>query len=592
MTDIPAAHGANRFSLAILLLFVSAGSAQVGSAPSLPGAYFPLLAAGSDEVAQTLASDAEPTLAKLDARPGYRHFGYAILPPAVLYAKPHPRNRRYKNPRMLALAIRIGDLLASETEKGLYQERQDSDWDTYTWLEAYRLLQSDLGQERRARWRSCLEKNIAPFSADAEDRLDFPWYQSPFIGTSPNHYSQWAELLYLGGRVFGRKDWERIGMRILHRFVTTEQSPDGWWGEHSSAGPATGYNLLTLSAVGVYWEHSRDPAALQAIRRATTFHKHFTYPDGTPVELINDRNRRWAVSPWSHFAFSNFPDGRGHAEFLTRVIGAHKLSVDELGRLAQNALYYHEGPAEPAPQLAPTYFSRLHAPASIRKTGPWVVSLSGIIDTPAPTSQFYLDRQSSVSVFHNRLGLIVSGANSKRQPELATFVEKIEGHVYHLPLSSRLQTSPHGDRLSVSFNSFFNDLYIDPPSPDAVGLRFVISGRGRAPAEARLTLQLQLKAGEVLETASGEAFRLGPEKLELEAARLGAFIRHRGWQLSVPPSARLVWPIYPFNPYANAPERDIANAIGALSLPLQLRAAPGRYIRSREREIKFVLTAR
>ena len=221
-----------------------------------------------------------------------------------------------------------------------------------------------------------------------------------------------------------------------------------------------------------------------------------------------------------------------------------------------------------------------------------MVSLSGIIDTPAPTSQFYLDRQSRVSVFHNQLGLIISGANSKRQPELATFVEKIEGQVHHLPLSSRLQTSSQGDRLSVSFNSFFSDLYVDPPSPEAVGLRFVISGRGRPPAEARLTLQLQLKAGEVLETASGEAIRLGPERLELEESRLGAFIRHRGWQLSVPPSARLVWPVYPFNPYANAPERDIANAIGALSLPLQLHAVPGRYIRSREQEIKFVLTAR
>ena len=48
----------------------------------------------------------------------WAHFGYAILPPAVLYAKQHPANRRYHDPHMLALALRIGDLLATADEKG------------------------------------------------------------------------------------------------------------------------------------------------------------------------------------------------------------------------------------------------------------------------------------------------------------------------------------------------------------------------------------------------------------------------------------------------------------------------------------------
>lgn len=574
------------FALHLVIL-----AAQGIDPQSLPGAYFPLLAGGSDQVAQVLDAEVDPTLAKLETRPGYRHFGYAILAPSVLYSKSHARNSHYQDPRMLALAIRIGDLLAQESEKGTYSGRLDSDWDTYTWLEAYRLLQNHLGPERRERWRRELEKNIAPFSGPAEERMDFPWYQSPYIGTSPNHYAQWAELLYLGGRVFGKKDWETLGARILHRFVEVEQSPDGWWGEHTNSGPATGYNLLTLSAVAVYWEHSKDPAALEAIRRATNFHKHFTYPDGTPVDLINNRNRYWQVSPWSHFAFSHFPDGRGYAEFLTSRTGAGKLSMDELGRLAQNALYYHEGSVQQAPQLTRSYVSQLQAPASIRKTGPWVICLSGIIDTQAPTSQFYLDRQSNVSVFHDYLGLIISGANSKRQPELATFTEKIESQIHHLPLSSRLQMSPSLDRLSVSFNSFFSDLYVSPPSDQEVRLRFAVSGRGHPPEEARLTLQLQLKAGEVLETATGEAFRLGVEKIELEASRIGSLIRHHDWQLSVPSSARLTWPIYPYNPYANASENNIANAVGILSVPLQLRAIPGRYIRAHEQEIEFVLTA-
>jgi len=45
-------------------------------------------------------------------------------------------------------SFRIGDLLASENEKGKYTPRLDSDWDTYTWLEAYRLLESTDSRRR------------------------------------------------------------------------------------------------------------------------------------------------------------------------------------------------------------------------------------------------------------------------------------------------------------------------------------------------------------------------------------------------------------------------------------------------------------
>ena len=85
------------------------------------------------------------------------------------------------------------------------------------------------------------------------------------------------------------------------------------------------------------------------------------------------------------------------------------------------------------------------------------------------------------------------GANSKRQPELATFHEKIAGVTYHLPLSSRLEMTDVRDRLSLAYNSFFNDLYVEPPSEREMKFRFVISGKGRPPEDSAATLQLVLK---------------------------------------------------------------------------------------------------
>ena len=560
------------------------------AAADLPGRYFRLLEAGSDQVEAKLNATPSADLKTIEAQLGWRHFPYAILAPAVLYTKRHAGNPRYGDTKLRDLAIRIGDLLAAECEKGTYEPRGDSDWDDYMWLEAYRLLGPSLGEERRVRWRREIEKNIARLVSDAEDRVDFPWYNSPYIGTSPNHYALWAANLYLGGRVFGNRKWEQLGARILKRYATVEQTLDGYWGEHSRNGPTVGYNHLTLSALAVYFEHSGDLAVLPALRRATDFHKYFTFLDGAPVDVINDRNRRWGVSAWSQFAFSHFPDGRGYAAFLAKFFEPASLPVDALGRLAQDALYYHDGPALAAPQELARYAHRMQqAPAGVRKSGDWQVALSGLIDTQAINSRFYLDRQGHVSVFHKQAGLIVTGANSKRQPEIATFNETVGDRVVHLPLSSRLQMGEKEDRLSLAFNTFFSDLYVTAAVDQALSLRFVISGRGTPGPDTRLNLQLCVKAGEALETGSGQRLMLGADRVELSPADLNRRIVHHGWTLELPEGASLSWPIYPHNPYTDLPETNIAYAVGRLTVPLALKARPGKYVRANELELAFRL---
>jgi dienelactone hydrolase len=545
----------------------------------------------------------EAELARIEKRPeaeglpqaelGPRHYPGVLLAAAVLYAKQHPDNPSFGAKRNLALALKFGDLVASENEKGEFKKLLNYDWGTYMWLEAYRLLVKDLGDERRARWRKELEKSIQELADDTAPRIDYPRYQSPFIRTSPNHYSLWASTIYLGGRVFENKQWEELGARVMHRFAAEEQTKDGYWGEHNDSGPTTGYNNLTFTGLALYWEHSGDAAALEALRRTTDFHKYFTYPDGTPVEVINDRNRYWGVRPWGHFGFSHFADGRRYAEFLGGFFRDGKLGKDEtgvvqaLGRIAQNALYYHEGPSSPIPQDLARYAHQMAVPAGIRKTGPWVVCLSGLISTQAVTSQFYLDRQGHLSIFHEKLGLIITGANSKRQPELATFAEKIKGQEYHMPNSSRLRMSEERDRLGLAYNTFFTELDVPTPSEKRVTFRFNVVERGRL-EEARLTLQLCLHAGEVLETAKSKVL-LGEKRVELKPEQIGGWIRHHGWTITVDPTATLTWPIYPFNPYRDGPETDLAHAVGALSVGLHPKAPSGS--RTRTQEIAFALDA-
>lgn len=557
---------------------------------SLPGAYFRLLESGAAQVEGRLNATPNADLKALETEPRWRPFPQAVLAPAVLYGKKHPANPRYRDPKMMALAVRIGDFLAGENEKDQFEPRLNSYWDTSLWLEAYRLLERELGEERRARWRREIERNVTLLVANAAERLDFPLYNSPYIGTSPNHYSLWASLLHLAGRTFGNSEWERLGRQVLRRFALMEQTSDGYWGEHSRSGPTTGYNHLTFTALATYWENSKDEDVLPAIRRATEFHMNYTYPDGTPVEVINDRNRHWEVNAWGHFGFSHFPAGRRFAEFLTSFFHPETLSMSSVGRLAQNALYYHEGLAELIPQDQIRYSHQMSVPAGIRKTGVWTVCLSGLIDTQDIDNQYFLDRQGNVSVFHQKTGLIITGANSKRQPELGTFSEKLLNQIVHMPLSGRLQMNETQDRLSLAFNTFFMDLFVPVPSENELRLRFLITGRGSPPETAQLTLQLCLKAGETLETAVGKKVLLGTERIESASAELGQWIRHHGWTLKLAEGSRLIWPVYPHNPYTDTPETSLTHAVGALSVPLVLKPKTGRSVRPNEQEMSFALS--
>jgi hypothetical protein len=148
----------------------------------------------------------------------------------VLYTKPHPDNDHYRDIRMLRLAERIGDMLTEENHIGNFTPRGDSDWDTYMWMEAYRLLESSLGEERRILWRQALLENLALLEPKLLKCIDYPRYNAPFIITSPNHYAIYASTLLVAGDVFDKPEWKQLATSVLRRFVREEQSPDGFWG--------------------------------------------------------------------------------------------------------------------------------------------------------------------------------------------------------------------------------------------------------------------------------------------------------------------------------------------------------------------------
>src|SRR5262249_52064837 len=163
-------------------------------------------------------------------------------------------------------------------------------------------------------------------------------------------------------------------------------------------------------------------------------------------------------------------------------------------------------------------------------------------------------------IYHEKLGLIVTGANSKRQPELGTFSERFNDVVNALPLSSRLDTSDNGDQLALSYNTFFAEIKMRPATKRSLAFDVSITPRSKGTSR-HLVLQLYLKRGQFVETQAGTSVLLGESDVHLTADQIGGWIRHNGWTFHVPTGTRLDWPVRPFNPYANAPETTIEHAV-------------------------------
>lgn len=557
---------------------------QEGAA--LPDAYFRRLAKWCPVIAKRL-HDEPLSLKQLEATRGWNHLPYNVLSAAVLYAKANPANPFHRKPEMRKLAFDLGDQMAREDRAGTFAPRLDSYRDTYMWLEAYQLLKEELGAERKSIWEQSLRRNVSLLIPDLVLSRDAAAYTENFIASSPNHLAWWAATVFIAGIYMNDRSWIALGGSVLKRFATTEQNPDGYWGEHNPNAPTGGYNYLSAMAVGVFWEHTKDEDALKALRRATTFHANFTYPDGNLMELFNDRNRYWHISYWGQFAFSHFPDGRGYCELLMNRMDDSEIDLDALGLLAMNALYYHEGPVALPPPAQPSYKHRLTAEAGARKTGQWVTALSGIIDTPLPRSQWFLDRQVNLSLFHQKAGLIVNGAYSKHQPELATFRESLGNQEWNAqPKGSLLSQRESEDVLALAFNSFSAEIQLPVPTTDEAVVKVDLSGRGPA-QEAYLTLQLCLQEGKTLKTGSGQTKAIDTTHFKLTAAEIGGSIQHNGWILKLKDDATLEWPVYPYNPYRNGPETLLKHAVALLQIPLNLKAPKEHWMQPHERTIEL-----
>jgi len=479
----------------------------------------------------------------------------AIYPLAVAWAIENPRNPYYHDPKLLEAILAGGDvLIAEQTPKGqwIFRKKDDSTWGdiympwTYSrWIRALSLIKDAMPPARRVKWEKALTLG---FDGIVAQELKKP------VQNIPGHD---AMATYLAGKVFNRPDYCEAAKAYMKKVVDA-QSPDGFWSEHS--GPVVLYGFVYVEEVGLYYAMSHDEYVLPALERAARFHAALTYPDGSRVETIDERNgyEGGIVTPNVGFTFS--PVGRGYVQ---RQLEMKRRAKQELGAdwLASYLLYGEEGEAAPPPAQGDGRFITQDRQAETIRQGPWFACLSGY-HVDVQQNRWIQDRQNLVSLFHDKAGVIIGGGNTKLQPRWSTFSVgdvKLLSHTpgdenpkftppagfVHVPTDAKL--SSDGAGLDLDYGGAKCSVSVDISDLNRAKLIYTLKSTDRSDVAAHVTLLPRLKAS--WRTASGKHGKLSKDSIELAPGEAGEWFQLGDVRISLPPQASISWPVLPHDQY-------------------------------------------
>ncbi len=479
----------------------------------------------------------------------------------------------YHSDTVLEAIVRGGDaLIDAQDNMGMwtFRKKDHSTWGqifmpwTYSrWIRTYEIIREAVDDAVVPRWDAALTLG---FEGIADRELSR-------IHNIPTHH---AMALYCAGRLLGQPQWREKARDFLHQ-VVAEQSPHGWWTEN--VGPVVAYNFVYVDALGVYYHMCGDGEVLKALDRSAHFHAHYTYPDGSSVETVDERNAYHAGVHLGNPGFSYTDVGRG---YLARQ---HALFLEAGGTFdtdyATNMLLAAaEGPVESAGSSLDRSTYQMNKEAVIVRRKPWFISLSAYICPPSD-NRFRQDRQNFVSIFHDQTGLIIGGGNTKLQPLWSTCTVGDPDLLFHTPGDETPDFNPrpelwhipdHAELWSNEDTAVLNLGYgderyvvkITPISEEELQIRCETTMRTGFQVEGHLTMIPHLD--QPIQMSSGETLSLRGDEIRKTFNGAG-WITHAGWRLSIPQDARLIWPVLPHNPYRKQGDATIEEARIVVALP-------------------------
>jgi hypothetical protein len=502
-----------------------------------------------------------------------------IYPLAYLATTKEPATAYTGDAQLINAAMKGGDALRdSQYEDGTVEflKRDGSSWGRIyphklltAWLETYALLKERLDADRRSRWEKGLslmvEGTHQQILGKRNPRLFSGIFRSDEVvwgwgNFEVNSLSIWDGLnVFRAGQIFDRKEWQQNGQRMIHSALETLDPASFFWPEFG--GPSPSQQIEYLQAIGLYYEHSGDLAVVPYLERGLEFQIKYVYPDGSLVETLDGRARYSPEPPADgHFVFSQLEEGRRFAKFLVAQLTRRGTVLPLNSSLLHNLRYYHEGNEAKLPIEKKSYNLNSGSKAAVRRKAPWFYALSGFT-APTTRNRWGLDRQNFVSVWHEGVGLIIGGGNSKGQSEWSNFIFPRPGRLAYIPNSGEVREN----HLVLSYEDKKASLEVSPESKTELKIKAALLDPA---SSATGQLLLHLKAGTTCKTAAGGVLSLSDRSIEIRAEDAGGWVEFEGWRINLPAGSKINFPSYPFDPEQRDTRALLSQARGILSYPL------------------------
>lgn len=524
-----------------------------------------------------------------------------IYPLAAAWAIQDAANPYYRSPETLKAIMDGGDVLIEEADeegKWTFRKKDNSTWGqtympwTYSrWSRAFLLIRDAMQADRRERWEKALRRGFEGIAGTCFDR----------VHNIPCHH---AMGLYAAGIALGREDWKKRAAEFMAK-VVAQQSPDGYWSEHF--GPVVAYNFVYVEALGVYYGMSKDPAVVEALRKAAVFHSNFVYPDGSLVETIDERNWYHEGVNLGNVGFAFTPEGRGYLARQTELFlrnekpfhgdgagarpGWGRPSISESAFEAKRfdadpaatfLLYGETGPGIPvAGERDECSFVLGKGDAAAVREKPWFVCMSALAAAPLK-KRWIQDRQNHVSFFHDDIGVFAGGGNTKLQPLLSTFTVGDPSLLKHrqgdtdpdfvpeidlmwCATAARLIKDGGTTGVELDYGEETCAVRVAPLDAGHLTVTMESSCRTGKRIEAHLPF---LRGVGTVRSASGKDARLDEDSFEWSAREAGGSVRIGALEVNMPEGSRLVWPALLHDPYKKDGTSDYKSGRLVLCVPL------------------------
>ncbi|GEM_PF-1752318 len=565
----------------------------------VPAAFGRVVAAGVDGLLKTQAPFGG--FGSAENPSPYPH--QAIFPLAFCYAGLDP-DRKWQGSAQVRDAIRkLGDFLVAH-----HNDRGEWGWDSngfkvigadqrlvYAWVEGLRILREAKADIATDAWADKIERACRTLIDHRLKQIEgFERFFARTTGTGTNHVALYISTIYRAGQVLGRKDLCDYVLPI-GRALANSVHPDGYWEEHGDllrqSGPTVSYNYLTHTGMSLMREWTGEEAFVKAVDRSATFHSNFCYPDATILDVLDERVRySGSASVWGWFGLSHTPDGRAAAIehfrcFLKRSRDITRTGGEALARFCENHLYWHAGPIGTAPMARPDHRAMLSLPGGIVRTGAWAIGLCAMRATTPEDPEyrengFALDRQKLFSLWHEKLGLVIDGSNSKNQPDNSTFHAKGAYEVIdYYPIGGEI-VEREGEWISrATYKTFIGEARLRRIDDKTMRITLKVEPVAcQGPFNAGFTLHPA--RGAALRAGGGKTFDLADKDLALAEADLGGSLTVAGVKIDGPAAMQVKWPVSPHNSYASNYKSGPAASVLRVFAELTVR----------QREVTFKVT--